>query len=607
MDDPPSPAPPAIHFPAEHLELTPKVPLFATPARWTELRAQIQTDPVSAALFAATLEDARAALDLEPVLHQHKGGQLLHSARALQGRVLALGCAYRLTGEPLFAARARAELLAAAALPSWNTEHFLDVAEYALAVAIGLDWLHDALSPSDRTALEDALLVLALRPSFVEPAPWWVHGTNNWTQVCHAGLTAAALAVAHREPQLAARVLARAVSAFPGVAAGYAPDGAYPEGPNYWAYGTVFHVIQIDLLRSAFGDARGLDRFPGFLASADYVNWMTAPSGAFFNYADSRAARPPQPALFWFATELRRPDLIRFELSRLAARNATAPGSDERTESRHHPLALLWWKPASSPAAPPPPLHWSARGETPVAVHRSSWDDPDALYLAVKGGRAAQSHGHLDAGSFVLEADGVRWAVDPGMQDYLTLPALGGGLWDYSPGSPRWNVFRLGAESHNILRFDHAAPDVNGHASLLRSGPDPDGGGSTVLDLSPVYAAHAREVRRTLRLHPDRRITLDDTWTFAPGLSARVTSQWLTHAEVELLPRAALLRQDGRTLRIDVLAPSDATLAVDDVSAPPAPWDAPNPGLRRLRISSPSATTAPGRLLLQITPGNVER
>jgi hypothetical protein len=92
-------------------------------------------------------------------------------------------------------------------LPDWGTRHFLDVAEYALATSVALDWLDETWAPPLRQALVRSLVDKALRPSFEADAHAlrWLGGRSNWTQVCHADLAAAALAVADQEPELAAR------------------------------------------------------------------------------------------------------------------------------------------------------------------------------------------------------------------------------------------------------------------------------------------------------------------------------------------------------------------------------------------------------------------
>lgn len=65
---------------------------------------------------------------------------------------------------------------------------------------------------------------------------------------------------------------------------------------------------------------------------------------------------------------------------------------------------------------------WYGYGENPVLLVRKDWSSSDSdAYLAVKGGKATNSHAHMDAGSFVYDAYGQRWAHDLGMQPYAKL------------------------------------------------------------------------------------------------------------------------------------------------------------------------------------------
>ena len=93
------------------------------------------------------------------------GPRLLAVSRTVLDRVLTLALLYRLDGDRRWVARAREELLAAAAFSDWNPDHFLDVAEMAHAFAIGYDWMYDALTPDDRTMIRRALVDKGLQPA----------------------------------------------------------------------------------------------------------------------------------------------------------------------------------------------------------------------------------------------------------------------------------------------------------------------------------------------------------------------------------------------------------------------------------------------------------
>jgi hypothetical protein len=604
--------------------LPPHPRLFAHADQWQALRAHLAldpsapasartADPVATRLFALIRARAESILALPPVvITQRKRGALagtiLEPAREIQRRVLLLAATARLTDDARFRDRALAELRLLTDLPDWNPAVFLDTAEATLAVAVGYDWLYDTLTPAERDTLATALIEKGLRASFDSPAKYlsWVRGTNNWNQVCHGALVIGALAVADREPALAQRTVQRAIDELHSSAAAYAPDGVYPEGPMYWAYGTTFHVAMLAALESALGDRCGLDEFPGFLATPDYLNQVTAPSGDTFNYADSSAHRGFEPALFWFARRLRQPAAIRWELDylgKLAAAAKLSSSSDAR--SRHLPLALLWWDPALAalPAAPPP-LNWKGEGPVPIAVHRSAWSDPRAVYIAIKGGKPAVSHGHMDVGSFIFEADGVRWAVDAGSQSYTTAYQAGidSTLWSFKQDSPRWTIFRLGAEGHNLLRFDAAPQRVAAFAPITRfvsTGPTPH----TQLDLTAVSGDRVMSARRGVMLLRDRRVLFQDEWTTA----ARATTaswQWLTLATVTSEPHGALLTQNRATLRLRILEPADATLTVEDTSRLLQAHDEPTPGLRRIVVRTTTPATTSSRFVILAEPGS---
>lgn len=84
----------------------------------------------------------------------------------------------------------------------------------------------------------------------------------------------------------------------------YGPDGGYPEGFHYWGYGTSFQVLLIAVLESALGTDAGLSEYPGFLESARFMEFMTAPSGEYFNFSDAVNGVRCNMMMFWFAKKM---------------------------------------------------------------------------------------------------------------------------------------------------------------------------------------------------------------------------------------------------------------------------------------------------------------
>ncbi len=581
--------------------LPPHPRLFGDAARWGALKQRVMSDEVSRQIFAVVRDSAEHLLDQPPVVYVDTGAFWHGPMRQAQGRILALAMTYRLTGDAQFLARAKVEMQTMADLPNWYPQHFLDTAEGALGMAIGLDWLHDALTPDERTHFATALIEKALRASFEdEEKKSWISGNNNWTAVCHGGLVVAALAVAEREPVLARRIVERALRNMPRYAELYAPAGAYSEGPDYWAYGTTFYALMAEALRTTFGTTCRLERAPGFLQTADYTLQMTAPSGALYNFADNGSGLGCEPIMFWFGRELQRDDLIQREVSNLThLADGIASGAPRGDASRMLPLALLWRDPTLTAGQAPkrPLMWWSEGGSQPQAVMRSAWNDSRATFVGIKAGKTDDSHAHMDIGSFILEADGVRWAVDLGRESYPHARANGIAnteLFSTKQDSKRWSIFRCGPDSHNLLRFDNAPQRVDARADIR---PIEDG---FVVDLSPVVRDQAQGARRIFTLRQDRGVAIRDEWEIG-ATATGVSWQWLTFATATINPDGFTLEQSGESLRLRVTASEDMAFTIEDASEPRNMFDSPNPGLRRLIIRLQARARSTGWLSVRTT------
>ncbi|MFO7725762.1 MAG: heparinase II/III family protein [Oceanipulchritudo sp.] len=538
----------------------------------------------------------QAMLGEDPVTHSITGLRLLHQSRRALKRILTWSLLYRVEGEPAFRDRAIAELETVVAFPDWNPSHFLDVGEMALAVAIGTDWLWDDLTPRQRSTFLAALRTKALLPSLDEedPANWWIYQDNNWNPVCHSGLVAASILVADDDPELAERVITRALKAVPAAFEAYHPDGAYPEGPVYWDYGTSFSALFLDLMETAFGSRFGLDAHPAFRNSGTFRALVVSPTGKFYNYADSGETARLAMATAWFASRYNDPAAFH-ELKRGLGAFLDKPQWDpEDSHNRLLPL-LAFWYPDSSQAETladsPLPTAWLGRGPNPVAIVREEGDGPERFYLGFKGNQGSVSHAHLDAGSFVYEDAGVRWAIDLGNQNYNSLESLGLSIWDRRQHSDRWRIFRLGSYSHNVLLIDQRSQDADSKAAILRLDSSKDSVHG-VVDLTPVHQGQANRFERHFHVHDKKVLQIVDVIEGARALTprqgqGRATFRWrmLTRAKVSIEGNRAILSQNGRECHLVVPGNLDPLhLKAEAVDPPPYFWDAPNPGITAIDV-----------------------
>ncbi|MDF3129542.1 heparinase II/III family protein [Kiritimatiellaeota bacterium B1221] len=559
--------------------LSPSHPrLFLSADQEDAWRKKISSSLFLQPLAEKVISDAHSVLDLPPVERIVTGRRLLDISRIALKRIGYLSFAYRLTGETKYAERAIEEMRAIANFTDWNPSHFLDVAEMTTAMAIGYDWLYPVIGEADRALIVNAVLEKGLRPS-MPPAnngkePGFVTTDNNWNQVCNTGMTLGALAIYEEAPALAETILQRAVNSLPRVLKTYAPDGAYVEGPIYWAYGTTYNILFFDAVQQAFGSDFGLSKMPGFMESADYMQHIKGPSGDYFNYADSVEHAGINPGLYWMAQQQKKPSLLWNEVN-LIGKYLESDVNMQNHSKRFMPFLLLW-APAQPEQIKPSLTHWKADGEMPVAFYRSGWDTDDT-YAAIKGGSPSLNHAHMDAGSFVLEINGVRWALDLGMENYHKAESAGMILWMREQASERWEIFRIGSFSHNILTVNGQQQRVDGHANILKSDES-----ATTVDLSTIYRGQLASTHRKIQLIETGKVIIEDQLR---TLNQPTQIRWamLTHAQVDLShPQGPVLKQDNQLLQLQLNGLEDVTWQVSEVSDPPQEWERKNPNTRML-------------------------
>jgi hypothetical protein len=422
-----------------------------------------------------------------PVEHVLIGPRLLEQSRRAMDRIYTLALMYRLEGDKRFADRARTEMLTACAFKDWNPSHFLDVAEMTHAMAIGYDWLYDTLSPEDRATIRGAIVNLGLKEGVkvYQKQGWWVSTPFNWNQVCNGGLALGALAVADEEPDLAAYVISHAVRSLPTALDSYAPDGGWAEGPGYWTYATEYTVYAMAALQSSLGTDFGLSKAEGFRDCGTFRLNFAGPIGHTFNFADAGSNEGSTPILFWMAREYHKP--IDAWIERQAVRSP-------------HALDLLWYdQEGVDPAAAKMPLD-SFYKRINVVFLRGAWNDRNATFVGFKGGDNAANHSHLDLGTFVMDADGVRWAADLGSDDY-NLPGYF--------GKQRYTYYRLKTEGHNTITLDGANQALKGKAPITAFSSKADRA-FAVADLTAGYARKATRVLRGVALLQRRNVLIQD-------------------------------------------------------------------------------------------------
>jgi hypothetical protein len=566
--------------------------LGLTPAIEKNLKARIKTDPVVKAYYNAMKLSAQDIMSKPVLTYNVIGRRLLSTSRAMLQRMSTLAMVYRIDKDPAVLKRLDTELTAICNFQDWHPSHFLDVAEMSLAVAIAVDWAGEFLPKSTVAFAKKSLIEKGINPSFEKGNFGWVNGTNNWNQVCNGGMIAAALVIGDQDPELAAKTISRSLEGMPQALKQYAPSGVYPEGATYWNYGTSFSCVTSSILETALGTDFGITTYPAFLESANFRLLATAPSGWYFNYADcgDRTESDGDIVLAWFAQKTGNP--LYFEKEKFLA-----PITGTPRQSRLAGLGLIWLSQFNEKEGTTLPNEWFGDGSNPLAIFRGGKNDPNGYYFGGKGGRGNLSHGNMDAGSFVFELNGVRWVIDPGVQDYNELEQAGFDLWNQTQNSARWSLITKGNFGHSTITVDDARFNVGGYAKItsFKTSPVPE----AIVDMTDIFKGHLKSETRKFTKDTNHSITIEDNFVL---LDSTKTITWAIMTTADVIPTAdgAILKQDGKQLNMVITSPQNTGVSIQRMDPPDYKLDKRIPGLKKVSIRIPAYTCSDGKGTIKV-------
>lgn len=563
----------------------PRLWLPASSEGW--LREKIAGDPLAVRLQASAMTEADRILTQRTCRYEIPDGKrLLRESRLALHNIMHCAWAWRISGEEKYRLRTITELEAACALQDWNSSHFLDVGELATAVAAGYDWLYPTLTADQRGMCEKAIIDKALMPAkaVYDKGGWWSVARNNWSQVCGSGIALAAAAIAGEDRGLSKKLFSRGVDLMEDCAKFYEPDGMYPEGPGYWHYGTNFHVM---LLAACGPLEQPFTETPILRKGGAAIMHLTGPTRMPFNFADGHAGiETPSAAQCWIASHYEdeaQALYVRSLFTRaLESRNGRVSGE------RWFPLSILWLPEAPATDIQPPDAA-VFHGEQTAAMFRSGWD-PDAAWLAIKGGTPAASHGHMDVGSFCYDAHGLRWIHDLGSDNY-NLPGYFGGK--------RFTYYRLQNRAHNTLEIAGKLQDAGSEpcpVTAITTASNPRFPLGATFNLSAAYSGSAKKVLRSARFENHTGVALIEDDITAP--KGDVVWRAFTDADCEIKGSEVVLTKEGKQVRLRQVS-KGGTWSIAEAT-PPTEKEDQNEKFRAVVLTVPKAARI--RLEVEIRP-----
>lgn len=461
-------------------------------------------------------------------------------------RLVSAAYAYRMTGDKKYLEHVEWDLRCVCNYPDWVPDHFLGAATMSIGVGLAYDWLYDDLSPEIKDLAVKTLRTHAMDPS-TERDWWWHSTTNNWNQVCECGLATAAFAIFETCPEFAKTIIEKAAATnVKCMEWSYSPDGAYPEGPGYWSYGTEHEVLMLAEFEQLLGHDFGLSETPGFLKTGSFQMYSTGPTGKAFNFSDCSENVGPRVAQWYFAAKNDDPGLLYLEKRHLEEGNYVG------SHYVFFPLAMVW-RSGIRDIPEPPAGCYTGQGHNPLMMTRTGWS-PDALYLGIKGGSASNNHAHMDVGEFVFDAYGYRWARDYGNPGYATLESFlqqhygGEGLFNMRQDATRWRFFTYNNLRHNTLTVNGKDHIVKASAPLSVSG---EGTGAVAeTDLTALFGGDVKSAVRTASIVDGEYLRITDRVTAPDRKPTSVRWTMVTPAAVKAVPDGFELTQGDVVMKL---------------------------------------------------------
>ena len=558
-----------------------------TNARLEELKKLRTTDATLDKYINAVISTANTHATKPMLTRTLLGPRLLDISQELLNRVSHLALAYHFTNDKKYLDAAVNNLKTVCEFPDWNPSHFLDVAEMTHGVALGYDWLYNVLSQKDRDIIREGLKKQGLEEYKKRSTEWWNTSENNWNQVCNGALILGSLAIAETDPSYAKDMIPKALANLSLSTKFYAPDGVWYEGMGYWAYATEYLSYGMSALKSALGNMNGLEKTEGFATTGLVPIIGTGPTNYILNFADAdeNSKATASAALFFLSTVYDNATVSNYLHNLIKTTNTLAT-----------PYHVLWYKAPTNTTIIPPLDHYLNSDINELVFMRSSWTDPNALWIGIKSGINGSNHAHLDLGNFELDAGGVRWAKDLGTDDY-DLP----GYFSTGLTGQRWNYYRLNSFSHNVPLLGNKGQYPLARARFIQKDLNTATPSATV-DLTEAYKDFASKSTRKISMVDSRKAFLiEDNFTLTK--TTEVTWGMMTANTLEIgRGGKANIRNSlitSRWLEAEIISPVGAKFT-EESALQKAP-EKTNIGNTRLMIRLPNQS-GNVKIVVKLTP-----
>ncbi|MBL7968443.1 MAG: IPT/TIG domain-containing protein [Prolixibacteraceae bacterium] len=486
--------------------------------------------------------------------------------------------AYQLTKDARYAQRCWQQIDEMSRWPDWGAaRHFLDTGIGAKGVALAYDGCYDAFTAEQRTKIAEALRKYALEPGKTQietgTGAWkWYLSDNNWNGICHGGLMMAALAIYETDPVFMSKIVQLCANGIVPYMNSLDPDGASEEGMMYWSYGLSNTFLAFESMKNVLSTTYGLTEFSGFKKTPAFPYKVSGPAGTatlgddYLYYGSANRFM----SYFWYGYHFNDANFCKTHYDLCLSRNAG------KTLKFNGWIDFLYYRPelVTAGSATAAPLNGYIKGVEYMYVSESN-TDPNSLYIGMHGGDNNANHGHLDAGTFFVQALGENFAIgnlgkeDPYPADFFTYtsPKYTDSPVNTASSPGRFYYYRVRTEGKSCLVFNPDArpeQDPVGVATVTKEGGD-NIGGFYILNLKDCYKRDVDNYARGIKLNRNSGVvSIQDE--FKPLKNSTV--YWLMHspstdnAVISSDGKTVTMTKNGKVLYAIIKSPEDARFEI---------------------------------------------
>ncbi len=543
---------------------------------WDVIKQKIATDENCKAWYDQIIRHADAQVGTPTVEYYRNARNTVNDATTNFKRyIIPVAAAYCLTGEQKYLDKVYQDLVTAGTWPDWGHDAYLCTAHMMFAYGVCYDWLYNAFTPQQREKVIEAWMKNGFTAAVQAYEGYgvgtgWINASNNWGMVCHGSNMVAAIAIANDKPELANYILAQGAMRIPKTFDEISADGGYAETLGYWDYG-VRHLVKImAALDSSVLPGKSIPSVLDFKGvtglnnSGDFPIYYNGTTGAF-NFGDGTLEIQHTPIMYYLSTKYNKPEYTWYNL------DITTHPKANSISAQGAVLALMWFDPSMNKAPEAgfklDKFYSSTEkyGTNGISM-RSSFEDPDALFIAAHAGDETMSHSNLDAGGFVLDWAGKRWVYMYGRNTRGITDCYGWPNYNTKTEEGRYQYYITRGEANNtfIINPKPGKPDMYyqyfSEVSKYEAGVNTSYG---VINMTPTNEDY-EAAQRGIMLTGNR-----DVVVVQDEIKAKAPSEiyWFVNTDAEITiaedGKSALWEMEGDRMLVRITSgPADAKFGI---------------------------------------------